>query len=34
MGDIKTGIRRKLHWETGVIFGLGEEPKSNSQTTD
>lgn len=22
MGNIKTGIRRNLHWETGVIFGL------------
>ena len=30
MGDIKTGIRRKLHWETGVIFGL--EEKSPNQT--
>ncbi|MCF7982154.1 MAG: hypothetical protein K9K86_09215 [Pseudomonadales bacterium] len=30
MGDINTGIRRNLHWETGFIFALDD--KSPNQT--
>ncbi|MDX2350486.1 MAG: hypothetical protein QNK32_08865 [Porticoccus sp.] len=25
MGNIKTGIRKRLHWETGLIFGIDED---------
>ena len=25
MGNIKTGIRKSLHWETGIIFGIDED---------
>ena len=29
-GTINTGIRKNLHWETGVIFGLGSDSPDTS----
>ncbi len=30
MGDLRLGTRRKLHWETGVIFGLDSKTPNNT----
>lgn len=30
MGDIRTGIRRNLHWEIGLLFGLDDESANNT----
>ncbi len=30
MGDLKAGIRRNLHWEIGLLFGLDEDSANNT----
>lgn len=30
LGDIKTGVRKKLHWELGFLFGLEKKSANNT----
>lgn len=30
MGDVRLGIGKKLHWETGVVFGLDDKSANNT----